>query len=226
MRKFTAIAVVLGALLAFAGSAEAKAGAPGTVAIYDSSEISATKGIFWGQILSPRASCQNERKFKFVVTGPTGKTTIDKGKTSAEGGLSALVRIDDLTGVTGASFIVAKTTKCAKAVGSVMSAKLAAMRAASTDVEIVGVDGDGDDGAFGGFVKSSKACKANRKVALLRNGNEIDNGTTTTAGSYSLHVTAGEFSPSNSFKVVVKKTSKCAGAKANFEPIMTRPSWR
>ena len=227
MRKLTAIGIALAAMLAFAGSAEAKAGAPGTVAIYDSDEISATKGIFWGQILSPRASCQDARKFKFVVSGMTGKTTIDQGKTSSEGGLSALLKLSDLSGATAASFVVAKTSKCAKAVGSIMFAKPAASRAASTDLSIVGVDGDGDDGAFGGFVKSSKGkCKANRKVKLLLDGNEIDHGTTTAAGSGSLHVTAAEFEPTNTFKVVVKKTSKCAGAKENFVPAMPRPSWR
>jgi hypothetical protein len=214
-------------MLVLAGSAQAEAPASGTVRIYDQNEISATKGIFWGQILSGRASCVDQRKFKFVAKSATGKTTLDNGRTSKEGGLSALVRVSDLLGATGASFVVAKTDDCAKAVGSIAFARPAASRAAATGVAIVGVDGQDENGAFGGFVESSKgSCKANRKVKLLRDGTPIDRGTTTTEGSWSLHVTQTEFDPSNSFKVVVKKTSKCKGAKTTFSPIKMRPSWR
>ncbi|MFN8112741.1 MAG: hypothetical protein U0R51_06030 [Solirubrobacterales bacterium] len=227
MKRLTAIVIAIAATLAFASSASAKGFIADSVAIYDSTEISASKGIFWGQLLTGNTACAGQRKFKFVAKGSSGSATLDKGRTSAEGGLSALVTTSDLMGATQASFVVAKSGKCGKVVGSIQFARQAASRAAGTAVSIAGVDGDGDDGAIGGFVKSSKgSCKANRKVKLLRNGRPIDKGTTTTHGAWSLHVTKAEFNPSNEFKVVVNKTSKCAGAKTVFDFGINRPSWR
>ena len=226
MKKLAAIAVAAVSTLALAGPANAKAPAPGEIVPYAALPISPTKGIFWGQLFSDRSSCVGKRKFGLVVEHPGGKTTVDRGKTSSDGGISGIATDSDLTGATGASFVVAKTSKCAKVTLSLGGGKLAPSKAAGTDVEIVGLGGGPDDGAFGGFVEASKgSCRSNRRIEFLVDGDRIDNGRTTEKGAWSLHITESEFTSGTKFKAVVKKTSKCAGAKGTYHPSM-RPSPR
>lgn len=218
MKKLAALAAVATATIAMADGAQAAA--PSSIKFYDLASSGPSQGVAFGQLFSKKGSCVAGRKFKLVVRTNVGRPkTVDKGTTSEEGALSALVTTTDLTGITDINFVAAKTKKCGKASAPLTIGPIAAGRAAATTVDIVGAAGIEKDGAFAGTVGSGKSsCRSNRKVKLFRNGKVLDTGVTTQRGSWALHVTRKETSAGATFKVTAAATKQCKAGKDVIAP--------
>ena len=223
MKKLVACIAVAAVSLAAAGTAEANPPAKGVISLYDvyvpTNESSALP---FGQLLSTKA-CEGNRKFKLVGVNGSKSTTIDKGKTSRDGGLSAIVHGRDSADFTDVVFIVAKTKACAQATFSFRKmskevAEKAAAKAANSIVQFLDVASRGTDGMFAGTVESpSHECASNRKIKLLLGDKVLDTTTTTASRTWALHITKAESKMPGKIRAVVEKGSECAGGKDTFE---------
>lgn len=215
MRKTFAVLAAAVAALALASMADAAGKAKGEIVFYDSALLSPDKAVVFGQLFSS-GKCVGKRDFGLVVTKANGKkTTVDSGRTSAEGGISGFVTIDEFPSGAKLGFVVAETEKCAKVKltleGGEMRGAGSPGRAAPATVEVLDVDGDGPDGAVGGVVTSSKSkCVESRKLKLKVNGKTTDRGTTTEDGTFALHIKAREFTPENDIAIAMSKSKGCA----------------
>jgi len=222
MKKLVALTIVGLAALALASSAEARGAAPTEVSTYRGQEFSATRGIVWGQVFSDKASCVSGRKYKLVAFADIGTTrrakptVVDTGRASKEGSIAGVVKLSEVGPGTTLALITPKTSKCGGA-GDPLDPVVARAKPAKSDVQIVGVDGSGKDGAFAGVVTAdSGKCLANRKVKMISGGKTLDTGTTSKRGAWALHLTAHESDSIITLKVSVKATSKCAGGSDVF----------
>jgi len=205
--------------LAAAGTAEAKAPAKGAISLLGLYFPTNERFVLpYGQLRSSKA-CDGDRKFKLVgIKGPKS-TTVDKGTTSRDGGLSAFVRGDDTAGVDDLVFIVAKTKACAKVKLSITEAGRevagnGVARAAGSIVQFLDFSYLGTDGMFAGTVEStSRKCVGDRKIKLLLGNKVLDSTRTTADGTWALHITKAESKVSRKIQAVVERTSGCSGGK-------------
>ena len=220
MKKLAACVAAAAMMLAAAGTAEAKAPAKGAISLYGLYFPASERFVLpYGQLFSSKA-CDGDRKFRLVgVKGPKS-TTVDKGKTSRDGGLSALVHGDDTAGVDDLVFIVAKTKACAKVALSITEtgrevAVDGVARAADSIVQFLDFSYRGTDGMFAGTVEStSRKCEGNRTIQLLLGNKVLDSTKTTADGTWALHMTKAEAKISRKLQAVVERTSECSGGKA------------
>jgi hypothetical protein len=205
--------------LAAAGTAEAKAPAKGAISLYGLYFPASERFVLpYGQLFSSKA-CDGNRKFKLVgVKGPKS-TTVDKGTTSRDGGLSAFVNGNDTAGLDDLVFIVAKTKACAKVTLSITEtgrevAVNGAARAANSIVQFLDFSYLRTDGMFAGTVESaSRKCVGNRKIELLLGNKVVDSTKSTGDGTWALHITKAEANTSRKLQAVVARTSACSGGK-------------
>ena len=219
MKKLFACVAVAAMILAAAGTAEAKAPAKGAISLYGLYFPTSERFVLpYGELLSSKV-CDGKRKFKLVAVKGPKSTTVDKGTTSRDGGLSALVHGDDTAGVDDLVFIVAKTKACAKVTLSITETGRAVAtdgvaRAANSIVKFLDFSYRGPDGMFAGTVEAARRkCVGNRKVELLLGNKVLDSAKTTGDGTWALHITKAEANTSRKIQAVVGRTSECSGGK-------------
>ena len=219
LRRLLACIAVAAVSLAAAGTAEAKAPAKGAISLYGLYFPTNERFVLpYGQLFSSKA-CDGDRKFKLIgVKGPKS-TTVDKGMTSRDGGVSAVVNGDDTAGVDDLVFIVAKTKDCAKVTLSITEtgrevAVNGAARAADSIVQFLDFSYLGTDGMFAGSVESrSRKCEGDRTIRLLLGNKVVDSTKSTGDGTWALHITKAEAQSSRKLQAVVERTSECSGGK-------------
>ena len=219
MKKLVACIAVAAMSLAAAGTAEAKAPAKGAISLYGLYFPASERFVLpYGQLISSKA-CEGKRKFKLVGVNGSKSTTVDKGTTSRDGGLSAFVHGDDTAGLDDLVFIVAKTKACAKVTLSITEtgrevAVNGVARAANSIVQFLDFSYRGPDGMFAGTVEAaSRKCVGNRKIELLLGNKVLDSTKTTMDGTWALHITKAEAQSSRKLQAVVERTSECSGGK-------------
>lgn len=223
LKKLFVCIAVASMCLVVAGGADAKAPAQGSFKLYGAyTPTDESLAIPFGQLISSNA-CDGARKFKLLAVDRGAKsTTIDKGTTSRDGGVSAVIKSRDAHDAEDAVLVVAKTKKCAKVTFSFRrlgrdAAEQSFARPAGASIKFLSFAALSGDGVFVGTVSSSAhKCRSDRKIQLMLGDEVIDSGRTTADGSWALHFTEAEWFTPGWIRAVVSKTSECAGEKTKF----------
>ena len=171
------------------------------IEIYGVGAYTPTKALAFGQVFSSKRKCVDGRRFKLVVGYPNRRNKVtDTGRASEEGAIAGRATFAQLEDADDLFFKVGPAkvgdTRCRRAresVSSSMRAQATAARTFDSDITILGVDGEDNDGAYVGFVTSEKPkCIRNRKLVLSSEGDVLDRGRTSQGGVWALHITAAQ----------------------------------